>query len=79
MIRRAQQFGVAIPARHYTPKRWRCCTVPATSAYAGMTPSGLSAVAVSWIHGYAVQAMIDPEFDTDEYPAAVRGLIGQLS
>ncbi len=47
--------------------------------YAGMTPRGLSAVAVSWIHGCAVQAMTDPDFDTDEYLAAVRGLIGQLS
>lgn len=49
---------------------------PAT--YAGMTAAGLSAVAVSWIHGCAVQAMIDPALDTDEYLAAVRGLIGQL-
>ena len=47
--------------------------------YAGMTAMGLSAVAVSWIHGCAVQAMIDPGFDTDEYLASVRGLIGQLS
>ena len=48
-------------------------------AFAGMTATGLAAVAVSWIHGCAVQAMIDPGFDTDEYLAAVRGLIGQLS
>ncbi|HEU4456705.1 MAG TPA: TetR/AcrR family transcriptional regulator [Longimicrobium sp.] len=47
---------------------------------AGVTPDGLAAVAVSWIHGCAVQAMIDPgHFDTDEYLAAVRGMVGQLA
>lgn len=46
--------------------------------FGGATADGLSAVAVSWIHGCAVQAMIDPDFDTDEYLAAVRGMIGQL-
>ena len=50
-----------------------------TAMYAGMTATGLSAVAVGWIHGCAVQAMFDPGFDTDEYLAAVRGLIGPLS
>jgi TetR/AcrR family transcriptional regulator, transcriptional repressor of bet genes len=45
----------------------------------GATADGLAAVAVSWIHGCAVQAMIDPaEFDTDGYLAAVRGLIGRM-
>jgi hypothetical protein len=35
---------------------------------------------VSWIHGCAVQAMIDPEhFEIDEYLAAVRGVVGQLT
>ncbi len=49
---------------------------PAT--YAGATADGLAAVAVSWIQGCAVQAMTDPEsFDTDEYLAAVRGIVGQ--
>jgi len=49
-----------------------------TAVPAGVTASGLSAVAVSWIQGCAVQALIDPEhFDTDEYLAAVRALIGQ--
>jgi TetR/AcrR family transcriptional regulator, transcriptional repressor of bet genes len=43
------------------------------------TAEGLAAVAVSWIHGCAVQAMIDPtEFDTDGYLEAVRGLIGGM-
>lgn len=47
--------------------------------FAGMTPDGLAAVAVSWIHGCAVQAMVDPaHFDTDEYLAAVRGMIGRM-
>lgn len=46
-------------------------------AFAGATPDGLAAVAVSWIHGCAVQAMVDPaHFDTEEYLAAVRGMIG---
>jgi AcrR family transcriptional regulator len=48
-------------------------------AFVGTTADGLAAVAVSWIHGCAVQAMIDPvHFDTDEYLTAVRGMIGRL-
>jgi TetR/AcrR family transcriptional regulator, transcriptional repressor of bet genes len=47
--------------------------------FAGATSDGLAAVAVSWIHGCAVQAMIDPvHFDTDEYLAAVREMVGRL-
>ena len=50
------------------------------AAFAGVTGEALAAVAVSWIHGCAVQAMIDPaEFDTDEYLAAMRGIVGQLA
>lgn len=49
---------------------------PAT--FAGATADGLAAVAVSWIHGCAVQAMIDPgDFDTDGYLTAVREMIGR--
>lgn len=49
------------------------------AAFGRVTADGLAAVAVSWIHGCAVQAMIDPvHFDTDEYLAAVRGVIGRL-
>jgi hypothetical protein len=45
-----------------------------------VTADGLAAVAVSWIHGCAVQAMIDPlHFDIGEYLDAVRGVIGQLA
>jgi TetR/AcrR family transcriptional regulator, transcriptional repressor of bet genes len=44
------------------------------------TADGLAAVAVSWIHGCAVQSMIDPAaFDADGYLAAVRGMIGGMS
>ena len=51
---------------------------PAT--FPGITADGLAAVAVSWIQGCAVQAMIDPKhFDHDEYLAAVRGILGQLT
>jgi TetR/AcrR family transcriptional regulator, transcriptional repressor of bet genes len=51
---------------------------PAT--FEGATAEGLAAVAVSWIYGCAVQAMIDPEaFDTGEYLTAVRGIVGQLA
>ena len=51
---------------------------PAT--FAGATADGMAAVAVSWMHGCAVQAMIDPTgFDTDEYLAAVRRIAGQLA
>jgi TetR/AcrR family transcriptional regulator, transcriptional repressor of bet genes len=51
---------------------------PAT--FPGITADGLAAVAVSWIQGCAVQAMIDPtHFDSDEYLAAVRGILGHLT
>jgi AcrR family transcriptional regulator len=50
------------------------------STFPGATADGMAAVAVSWIHGCAVQAMIDPaRFDTDEFLAAVRGMIGRLA
>lgn len=49
------------------------------AAFAGVTADGLAAVAVSFINGCAVQAMIDPRhFDIDEYLSAVRGMLGQL-
>jgi AcrR family transcriptional regulator len=45
-----------------------------------VTPDGLAAVAVSFIKGCAVQAMIDPEhFDIHEYLIAAEGLLGQLA
>ena len=48
--------------------------------FAGVTAEGLSAVAVSFIKGCAVQSMIDPEnFDIEEYLAATNGLLGQLA
>jgi TetR/AcrR family transcriptional regulator, transcriptional repressor of bet genes len=47
---------------------------------ADVTPDGLAAVAVSFIQGCAVQAMIDPDhFDLQEYLAAVEGIIGRLA
>jgi TetR/AcrR family transcriptional regulator, transcriptional repressor of bet genes len=47
------------------------------STFVNVTAAGLAAVAVSWINGCAVQAMIDPvHFDTDEYLAAVQAMIG---
>lgn len=50
------------------------------STFPGATADGMAAVAVSWIHGCAVQAMIDPaRFDTDEFLSAVRGMIGRLA
>ena len=45
-----------------------------------VTPDGLAGVAVSFIKGCAVQAMIDPEhFDIEEYLLAAEGLLGQLA
>jgi TetR/AcrR family transcriptional regulator, transcriptional repressor of bet genes len=45
-------------------------------AFVGITADALSAVAVSSIHGCAVQANNDPDrFDGDEYIAAVCGII----
>jgi TetR/AcrR family transcriptional regulator, transcriptional repressor of bet genes len=47
-------------------------------AFGGVTSDGLAAVAVSFINGCAVQAMIDPRrFDINEYLVAVRGILGQ--
>jgi TetR/AcrR family transcriptional repressor of bet genes len=44
---------------------------------AGVTADGLAAVAVSFVNGCAVQAMIDPgHFDIDQYLAAVEGILG---
>jgi AcrR family transcriptional regulator len=47
--------------------------------FAGATPDALAGVAVSFINGCAVQAMIDPaHFDAAEYLTAVDGILGQL-
>jgi TetR/AcrR family transcriptional regulator, transcriptional repressor of bet genes len=47
-------------------------------AFRGATADGLAAVAVSWVQGCAVQAMVDPaRFDVDAYLAAVRALSGR--
>lgn len=44
----------------------------------GATADGLASVAVSWLQGCAVQAMIDPgHFDADQHLALVRGMIGR--
>jgi hypothetical protein len=49
------------------------------SQFVGITPHGLAAVAVSFINGCAVQAMVDPDrFDVEEYLAAVQGMLGWL-
>jgi TetR/AcrR family transcriptional repressor of bet genes len=46
--------------------------------FSGVTPEGLTAVAVSFINGCAVQAMIDPDhFDVEEYLTAVQGILGR--
>jgi TetR/AcrR family transcriptional regulator, transcriptional repressor of bet genes len=46
--------------------------------FPGATADGLAAVAVSWIQGCAVQAMVAPgRFDTDDYLAAMRGMIAR--
>lgn len=48
--------------------------------FAHVTPEGLAAVAVSFIKGCAVQAMIDPDqFDIEEYLTAAQALVGQLA
>jgi len=44
-----------------------------------VTPNGLAAIAVSFINGCAVQAMIDPDhFDVGEYLASVQGILGDF-
>ena len=47
--------------------------------FPGVTADGLAAIAVSFIKGGAVQAMIDPEhFDVGEYLASVQGILGDF-
>jgi len=47
--------------------------------FPGVTPEGLSAIAVSFINGCTVQAMIDPDhFDVGEYLASVQGILGDF-
>lgn len=47
--------------------------------FPGVTPDGLAAIAVSFINGCAVQAMIDPDhFNVGEYLAAVQGILGRF-
>jgi TetR/AcrR family transcriptional regulator, transcriptional repressor of bet genes len=47
--------------------------------FVGMTPEGLAAVAVSFINGCAVQAMMGPDhFDVAQYLATLQGMLGQL-
>jgi len=45
--------------------------------FPGVTPEGLSAVAVSFIKGCAVQSMIEPDLDIAQFLAAVEGLLVQ--
>jgi TetR/AcrR family transcriptional regulator, transcriptional repressor of bet genes len=47
--------------------------------FPGVTPEGLAAIAVSFINGCSVQAMIDLDhFDVEEYLTAVQGILGRL-
>ena len=48
--------------------------------FTGVSPQALAAVAVSFINGCAVQAMIDPAgFDVEKYLAALRGMLGGVA
>jgi TetR/AcrR family transcriptional repressor of bet genes len=48
------------------------------ASFAGAAPDAMAAVALSWIHGCAVQAMIDPaHFDTERFLEAVQGMVGR--
>jgi TetR/AcrR family transcriptional regulator, transcriptional repressor of bet genes len=50
------------------------------AAFAAASADAMAGVAVSWIQGCAVQAMIDPErFDTGEYLTAVSGVVAGLA
>lgn len=47
--------------------------------FPGATAEGLAAIAVSFINGCAVQAMIDPDhFDVGEYLTSVQGILGDF-
>jgi TetR/AcrR family transcriptional repressor of bet genes len=48
------------------------------SRFMGVSSKGLAAVAVSFVNGCAVQAMIDPaRFDVEKYLAALRAMLGR--
>ena len=48
--------------------------------FADVTPEGLAAVAVGFIHAWAVQVAIDPDhFDIDEQLAVVEAFMGRLT
>src|SRR3954463_15480126 len=50
------------------------------SRFMGVSSKGLTAVAVSFVNGCAVQAMIDPaRFDVEKYLAALRAMLGGLA
>jgi len=49
------------------------------SRFAGVSAAGLTAVAVSFIKGCAVQSMIDPTLDIGEFLAAAEGLLVRQS
>ena len=69
-------------------ERYRKALLPLTeevlaaepARFAGVTPQGLAAVAVSFIEGCAVQSMIDPaRFQVETYLSAIRGMLGALT
>ena len=43
--------------------------------FVGVTPMGLAGVAVSFIKGCAIQAMLDPDFDSAQYMIAAENLL----
>lgn len=47
--------------------------------FPGVTATGLSAVAVSFIKGCAVQSLIEPDLDIGEFLGAAEGLLAQLT
>jgi len=44
-------------------------------SFGGVTPMGLAGVAVSFIKGCAIQAMLDPDFDAAQYLVAAENLL----
>ncbi|HSC31435.1 MAG TPA: TetR/AcrR family transcriptional regulator [Gemmatimonadaceae bacterium] len=47
--------------------------------FGSVQPAGIAGLAVSFIKGCAIQSIIDPRFDIDEYLAAAHSLLGQLA
>lgn len=69
-------LGAALAQHRAEYREAAACALAARNASATLTPSGMASVAMSLVHGCAVQALGDPEsFDAVEYIAAAMSVM----